>query len=313
MIASVACLVACISLMAIQLVKRYTLPARPTIRRSHDPFSNDKDIETPSIVIGPKGEMLRVGHIELTSFLAYISNNNSKQGDSMFFSWIDLLDQCRDMERKSRDWEKLSWLVEHDILRPDIEENEDLVVVIEKDNDITARYSLAIKQAPFAVTSMHYLVELVAILGLRWVFFDSEDRCLAAGNGYTLTGERKMGAKIIFRFQINSPSSFAAKRIIPSSEVRGLCRGVVSTFYRITKFDETHAVPQAALKGLEILRVSTSEMVIDTLRIIGCSTRSIRAYQVESTNSILPFPGNVTWKTLRSVTFELTRPFVSGV
>lgn len=262
------------------------------------------NVELPAIILGPRCKetgLIPGGDI---SYFKDIPNDFQTSTDDTKFeripgipTWMNFLDETWKMERHSRDWEKLAWHVQHGTPQPEIQENGTLAVGMQT---YVQRYLGKSQDVPwllFAVTSMRYLIELVALLGLHWIMFDPQEGYYANGNGFILTGKRRKGIGIVFEFQIHKCPSFKANRVIPTPEIRELCFGVIPTFYRDIESDEAYMIPLETPTSLEALRLGTREKVIKTLLTIGCSKRSIRAYQKEE-KSVLLFPGKPTTKTV---------------
>ena len=247
----------------------------------------ERDTESPVIFIEAEDQTADSIDGCLTSDLDVVEGADSlgikTVSTSMFdrdTSWSNLLGEWRRIESDSQNWERLSWRVHHGINQPDILENGILRARAHR-NGSQSPISKRSNSIPttFAITSIRHIIELSALLGLRWITLERHRRYFAAGNGLVLSGAREKGIGIVFELQRNSPFPFVpARRIIPASGIRELCFGVVSTFYREIESNDTYCIPLDTPAGLEVLRVGTRDKFAKTLFIIGCSRESIASY-----------------------------------
>ncbi|KAM0197733.1 hypothetical protein ACHAPQ_012122 [Fusarium lateritium] len=268
--------------------------------------SPERDTESPAIFVGPEDQAADFVDETLVSNIDNdldTNNRHAKAASAGLFdeawTWAKLLDECRKIESDSRDWEKLSWRVQHGINQPELEGNKALTVGVQRNSGKPPPgKGSKTTQTTFAITSMRHLVELAAFFGLRWITFDSHRRYYAAGNGLILDGVREEGIGFVFQLQRTGPS-LSALRVIPALEIRELCFGAIPTLYRAVELDDAYFVPPDTPRGLETLRLGTRDKVAKTLFTIGCNKRSIRAY-LEEEKGMLLFPGKNINHTKRS-------------
>ncbi|KAH7133033.1 hypothetical protein B0J13DRAFT_450653 [Dactylonectria estremocensis] len=218
-----------------------------------------------------------------------LARRTLSDGKAEFATWLILLDVLQRMEKYSLDWEQMAWRLEHGTGRPEVQNTSVLAVGVQRykqrfcGNNST-RY-------PFAITSMRYLVELAALLGLHWETFDARLGYRALGNGCSLVGTMHEGVGTVFEFHQTSSGSFRENRIILTPEIRELCVGTVPTFYATDDVlaGDPSDISSFTPENLERLCLGTREKVADTLSMIGCNRLSVCAYLKEEHSTPL-FP-----------------------
>ncbi|KAK2022322.1 hypothetical protein LX32DRAFT_668093 [Colletotrichum zoysiae] len=142
---------------------------------------------------------------------------------------------------------------------------------------------------PFATTTIPHLIELAAILGVYWKVFNRDNsQYRAEGNGYSLTGSRIPDLGIQLVFQKTGHTAFEARRVIPTSEVKELCFGRVSTLSRKKNNPDEDIEWQNPLMTssgtgarLDILQLGSTKEIAETLTQVGCNGTTAFYYTEE--------------------------------
>jgi len=149
---------------------------------------------------------------------------------------------------------------------------------------------------PYATTTIAHLVELTAMLGIYWKVFDrGNDRYLAQGNGFILSGSNVDGLGLTFSFLKKGPAHFEAGRVVPSYPVKELCFGLCPTTFRLPG-DKLLA---DEVKDIGTLQLGSMEEIAGTLVILGCNARNVNYFRDTETKSRYGhlFPGMSSFAT----------------
>lgn len=216
-------------------------------------------------------------------------------------SWLALLSALQKMERESREWQQKQHLEmneallrgpkgsahaktidDTEILLQGVSYQYTLSVAIQKKLRSWDTMPINVKR-PYATTVWCHLIELLAMLGVYWVEFNRvNNRYLAEGNGYTVTGENVSNLGIMFTFQVHSWSHFGSNRVIPVQEVKELCFGFVPTIYQ-SPSDSRRLISPDELRDLSVFNLATDYNVAETLVLIGCNTKTVNYFSPNST------------------------------
>ncbi|KAJ0158913.1 hypothetical protein CTA2_10648 [Colletotrichum tanaceti] len=212
--------------------------------------------------------------------------------DMELATWVYLLIAIEKMEKDSKAWEldkiyhegcRASGTSRASVPR-DLPEPTLAVRIQAKERSFDA--NPAIKK-PFATTTISHLIELAAILGIYWKVFDRDNnQYRAEGNGYSLTGSRIADLGVQFTFEKTGDTSFRARRVIPTSEVKELCFGRVPTLFRAKKNPDEDVEWQKELTTssgtgvkVEILQMGSVDEIAETLTQIGCNGNTTLFYK----------------------------------
>ncbi|GJC88976.1 hypothetical protein ColLi_11814 [Colletotrichum liriopes] len=218
--------------------------------------------------------------------------------DMELATWVYLLIAIEKMEKDSKDWEleKLQDEGFPGIVPSDLPEPTLAVKIQAKERSFDT--IPAIKK-PFATSTISHLIELAAILGIYWKVFDRDNnQYRAEGNGYSLTGSRIADLGIQFVFEKTGHTSFEARRVIPTSEVKELCFGRVPTLFRKKmnqdedmEWQKERMTSSGTGVKVEILQMGSAEEIAETLTQIGCNGNTT-LYYIEKKKHRHLFPGS---------------------
>ncbi|KZL63729.1 modin [Colletotrichum incanum] len=205
--------------------------------------------------------------------------------DMELATWVYLLIAIEKMEKDSKFWElkKLQKEGFPGIVSSDLPEPTLAVKIQAKERSFD---TIPAMKKPFATSTISHLIELAAILGIYWKVFDRDNnQYRAEGNGYSLTGSRIADLGIQFVFEKTGHTSFEARRVIPTSEVKELCFGRVPTLFRKKMNLDEDVDWQKELKTssgtgvkVEILQMGSVEEIAETLTQIGCNGNTTLYY-----------------------------------
>jgi len=149
----------------------------------------------------------------------------------------------------------------------------------------------AVVKKPYATTTICHILEIAAMLGLYWKEFDrSKDRYRAEGNGYILTGTQINDLGLMFTFQVSGGSRFQENRVIPVDEVKELCCGMVSTFFRADKDTRRLGNLNEDPRDLGILHLGSMNELAETMVLIDCNTITASYFRRQDTKHSHVFP-----------------------
>ncbi|KAK1759007.1 hypothetical protein QBC47DRAFT_336606 [Echria macrotheca] len=212
--------------------------------------------------------------------------------DNEVATWLGLLMAIQRMEEESRDWQGRA-LLSHGISSqqpvdaaswrwpPQPYGGHALTVCIQKKIKSWDTIPDNVTK-PYATTTIAHLVQFTAMLGIYWKVFDrGEDRYLAQGNGFTLSGSNVDGLGLTFTFQKKGPTWFEANRVVPHYDVKELCFGLCPTTFRLP--DEKQYADEA--KGIGSLQLGTMDEIAETLVVLGCNTHTVRYFREQDTGA----------------------------
>ncbi|RMJ06664.1 hypothetical protein CDV36_013728 [Fusarium kuroshium] len=212
-------------------------------------------------------------------------------------TWANLLNELQRMEHDSMAWEKEEYDKEEDRTG---EPNPDGVPAVWFQHTMAAALQKQRRKwdtmpsnvkRPYAMTTISYLIEMAAMLGLYWKVFDrSEDKYRAEGNGCMLTGTAVPELGLVFTFQVTGKRRFRETRLIPADEVRNLCFGVVPTIYQHPNDKEGTELLSEQPLDLSVLRLGSQREIAETLEMIGCNTNTCNLFLDETKNVKHLFP-----------------------
>lgn len=149
----------------------------------------------------------------------------------------------------------------------------------------------AVVKKPYATTTICHMLEIAAMLGIYWKEFDrSKDRYRAEGNGYLLTGTQITDLGLMFTFQVSGGSRFQENRVIPVDEVKELCCGMVSTFFRADQDTRRLGVLNEDPRDLGILHLGSMNELAETMVLIDCNTITASYFRRHDTKHGHLFP-----------------------
>jgi hypothetical protein len=213
-------------------------------------------------------------------------------------TWAILLQAVQQMEYKSHEWEVET--LKQDAVRSgpkaDLPESvagwESHTAVVALQPKLRSWDTMpdAVKK-PYATTTICHIVEIAAMLGLHWREFDrSNQKYLAEGNGYLLTGHEVQDLGIAFNFQMYGSNKFEQNRIIPTDEMKLLAFGNVSTIYREVK-DGKAAYDNEDPKNSWVLQFGSTTELVDSLSHFGCNAKTTNYFRDPQKKHAHLFPG----------------------
>ncbi|KAF4467202.1 modin [Fusarium albosuccineum] len=144
---------------------------------------------------------------------------------------------------------------------------------------------------PFALTTLGDLILMAAMLGTYWKEFNlRDDRYLADGNGYLLTGTNILHLGLMFTFQkyvAENPS----RPLIPSVETTPYCFGFVPMFFGTRMVEHSRPRYSADFLGdSKVMKLWSKEKIAETLRSLGCNKKTLECFHDDERNKEHLFP-----------------------
>lgn len=204
-------------------------------------------------------------------------------------SWLTLLQAVESMELQSKEWEQSRW-EDAPYLGVSIERR--LVVAFQRKTYIIRKNSGFRK--PYAITTLAYIIELAAILGIYWKVFDRErDLFRADGNGFCLYGWRESSLGFCFKFEQVGLSKHRWNRIIPTISMRPLCFGFVPTIWSERDMWGYRDLENQGMDNVLVdrLRLDSWSAIAKILRLVGCDTATIGLLEENNQYYRRLFPG----------------------
>jgi hypothetical protein len=254
-----------------------------------------------------------------------------RTADNELATWLALLMAVQRMEKESRQWQAEEFFgynvsnnewynrASHTPLLDNFDRNDannlhTLTVGIQKKKKSWDTMPEHMKK-PYATSTICHIVEIIAMLGIYWkVFNRNEDRYRAQGNGFLVTGANIDDLGIVFSFHKMGETWFKENRIIPNENIKELCFGYCPTIFRPKKFKMYADEP----KDLGTLQLASLAAMAETLKVIGCNTRTVKYFSKPSVNTRYShlFPGTsisflVLYKCFR-LTFSQSPSRYSG-
>jgi hypothetical protein len=147
---------------------------------------------------------------------------------------------------------------------------------------------------PYATTTIAHMVEVSAMLGIYWIVWNREDdRYLAQGNGFILSGSNVEGLGLTFAIQKKGPAVWGANRVVPRYMVKELCFGFCPTTFRLP--DEMPSAEES--RGIGSLQFGSMEEIGETLVVLGLNARNVNYFRDTETKA--------RYSHLFPVTFEI--------
>ena len=141
---------------------------------------------------------------------------------TMFAGWATLLALLQKMEGQSRSWQQAT-------VGSYAGSGRHSLISSVKRQQRTWDSQTAFIDKPVTEISFSVLMRLAAMLGIHWKEVDTlHDEYLAEGNGIVLRGFKIPDWEVLFSLQIVAGCKFTDNRVIPSLEVKDLCRGWLS-------------------------------------------------------------------------------------
>ncbi len=120
------------------------------------------------------------------------------------------------------------------------------------------------------------------MLGIYWKVFDrAENRYLAQGNGFILSGKEVDGLGLTFTFQKKGPTWFEDNRVVPHYDVKELCFGFVPTTFR--QQGEKQYADES--KSIGTLQLGSLNEVAESLIVMGCNVHTVNYFRVRGDSS----------------------------
>ncbi|KAK2681855.1 hypothetical protein RAB80_003648 [Fusarium oxysporum f. sp. vasinfectum] len=202
-----------------------------------------------------------------------------RTADNELATWLALLMALQRMEKESRQWQAEEFFgynvsnnewcnrASHTPLLDNFDRNDannlhTLTVGMQKKKKSWDTMPEHMKK-PYATSTICHIVEIIAMLGIHWrVFNRNENRYRAQGNGFLVTGANE-------------------NRIIPNENVKELCFGYCPTIFRLGNFKMYAEEP----KDLGTLQLASLAAMAETLKVIGCNTRTVKYFSKPSVNT----------------------------
>lgn len=229
-----------------------------------------------------------------------------RTADNELATWLALLMALQRMEKESRQWQAEEFFgynvsnnewcnrASHTPLLDNFDRNDannlhTLTVGMQKKKKSWDTMPEHMKK-PYATSTICHIVEIIAMLGIHWrVFNRNENRYRAQGNGFLVTGANVDDLGIVFSFHKMGETWFQENRIIPNENVKELCFGYCPTIFRLRNFKMYAEEP----KDLGTLQLASLAAMAETLKVIGCNTRTVKYFSKPSVNTRYShlFPG----------------------
>lgn len=243
----------------------------------------------------------------IKSLKAGVTRQAIRTADNEFATWLALLMALQRMEKESRQWQEDEFFgytapnnewhtrASHTPLQSTFDERDannlhTLTVGIQKKKRWWDTMPEHVKK-PYATSTICHMVEIMAMLGIHWkVFNQNENRYRAQGNGFLVTGVHVDELGTIFSFRKMGQTWFQENRIVPNETVKELCFGYCPTIFRPEDFKMYADEP----KDLRTLQLSSSAAMVETLKVIGCNTKTLEYFSkpTEDTRYSHLFPGS---------------------
>lgn len=219
--------------------------------------------------------------------------------DNESATWLDLLLAIERMEEESRHWQDRAILGHKqelglsDIDRPHWPPLKDgghsMIVCLQRKKKSWDTVPDNVLK-PYATTTIAHLVEFTAMLGIYWRVFDrEEDRYLAQGNGFIISGSNVEGLGLTFSITKKGPTWFEAARVVPHYDVKELCFGLCPTIFRRSNEKPYADEP----KGIETLQLGSMDEIAENLTVLGCNVHTVNYFRNASARYSHLFPGMV--------------------
>ncbi|KAK0702384.1 hypothetical protein B0H67DRAFT_595588 [Lasiosphaeris hirsuta] len=208
-------------------------------------------------------------------------NRGVHTADNEAATWLGLLMAVQRMEDDSRKWQMRalerysSGEVKERQWPPPFYGGHSLTVCIQRKKKSWDTIPDNITK-PYATTTIAHLVEFTAMLGVYWKVFDrSDDRYLAQGNGFILSGSNVEGLGLTFSFQKKGPTWFEDNRVVPHYDVKELCFGLCPTTFRLPNEKQYADEP----KGVGTLQLGSMDEIAESLVVLGCNVRAVNLFR----------------------------------
>lgn len=231
-------------------------------------------------------------------------NEDVHTADNDRANWFILLQAMQAMERESLSWQQATLELERQALGPKL--SVDLPGEVASWNQHTIVTALQPKRKsydtmpssvkkPYATSTICHMVEMAAMLGLRWRDFDrANHKYHAEGNGYLLTGKYVDDLGIMFSFQIYGQNTFGRQRVIPNDEIKLMAFGNVSTIHRPMVGPTAYQKPSddnEDLRSSGVLQFGSTAELIETLTHYGCNSKTTNYFCDDKKKHSHLFPG----------------------
>lgn len=205
--------------------------------------------------------------------------------DNEAATWLGMLVAIQRMEDDSRKWQQKA-LKNYDApANPEAEgamawppkafAGHDLIVCIQRKKKSWDTIPDHITK-PYATTTIAHLVEMMAMLGIYWKVMDrANDRYLAQGNGFIVSGSAVDALGLTFTFTKKGPTWFEANRVIPHYHVKELCFGLAPTTFRAPGVRQYADEP----KGLGTLQLGCMDEIAESLTVLGCNVHTVNFFR----------------------------------
>ncbi|EMT70465.1 hypothetical protein FOC4_g10008922 [Fusarium odoratissimum] len=221
-----------------------------------------------------------------------------RTADNELATWLALLMALQRMEKESRQWQAEEFFgynvsnnewcnrASHTPLLDNFDRNDannlhTLTVGMQKKKKSWDTMPEHMKK-PYATSTICHIVEIIAMLGIHWrVFNRNENRYRAQGNGFLVTGANVDDLGIVFSSHKMGETWFKENRIIPNENVKELCFGYCPTIFRLRNFKMYADEP----KDLGTLQLASLAAMAETLKTIGCNTRTVKYFSKPSVNT----------------------------
>ncbi|KAK5654574.1 hypothetical protein OQA88_7203 [Cercophora sp. LCS_1] len=235
--------------------------------------------------------------------------------DNEAATWLDLLVAIQRMEEDSRNWQKKAVLgheegcggegsLQHWPPRGENEhEGRTLSVCMQRKKKSWDTIPDNVTK-PYATTTIAHLVEFSAMLGIYWLVFDrEEDRYLAQGNGFILSGSNVEGLGLTFTITKKGPTWFESNRLVPQYAVKELCFGLCPTIFRLK--DEKLYADES--KGIGTLQLGSMDEIAENLTVLGCNVHTVNYFRNEQARYSHLFPIPFELLGMTAVVFQVKR------
>ncbi|TGO66757.1 hypothetical protein BELL_0935g00030 [Botrytis elliptica] len=128
---------------------------------------------------------------------------------------------------------------------------------------------------PYATTTISYIIEMMALMGIYWRVFDQSQWMLRAeGNGSIITSEVVRNLGVMITFTIVGKSNFGRDAVIPSNHTKELCFGSVPNI-----FEDGEDLAKDSVSQSLFLNFGSQDNVELTLESLGCIPEFIERYK----------------------------------
>ncbi|KAK1834004.1 hypothetical protein QBC39DRAFT_344903 [Podospora conica] len=220
--------------------------------------------------------------------------------DNEAATWLGMLVAIQRMENDSRKWQQKALQSYSAPANPQGEGaiawppmafgGHDLIVCIQRKKKSWDTIPDNITK-PYATTTIAHLVEMTAMLGIYWKVFDrANNRYLAQGNGFIVTGSDVDNLGMAFSFTKKGPTWFEANRVVPHYYVKELCFGLSPTTFRVPGARQYADEPM----GLGTLQLGSMDDIAESLTVLGCNVHTVNFFRRADANSrhghLFPIP-----------------------